>query len=204
MKKFELNYDEFKEDMKDIETRMKILRAEYNQYMSGFLKTPPTFTEAQIRKIIRKYAATRGLKGVHRFQYFNLVAKFNTMMEFYNRRIRDIAEGKQVNFGFVRDGQNIATTAKERSNEKPSFTLDRGHVISDVNRQITTVRDMYERWSEYNNNLQTPMSPMTLEKFKHVIQAKTDELRSKNECAAIRYKMVIKDGKISIRAKPIK
>jgi len=85
----EIAAEEFEKDMKEMTTRLKVLRAEYNQFLSGVMQAPPHFSEAQIRKIIRKYATTRGLKGVQRFQYFNLVAKFNTLMEFYNRRIKE-------------------------------------------------------------------------------------------------------------------
>jgi len=199
-----LGSDEFQKDMKDLETRVKKLRAEYNQYLVGVLKAPPTFSVAMIQKIVRKYAGNRTLKGPQRFRYFNLVAKFNTMMEFYNRRLRDIEKGRQTSFGYVKSDTEAMDTAKEKVKQMQPTPLDKGHILSDVKNQNTTMRHMFSKWNEFASHLDDATNKIDFDKFKKIIVYKTDQLLEAKECKAIKYKMTVVNGKIKIQAKPIK
>ncbi len=199
-----LGSEEFQKDMKDFETLLKKLRAEFNQHLVGNLKTPPDFTVAITRKLVRKYAGDRTLKGTQRFQYFNLVAKFNTMMEFYNRRIRDREQGKQLTFNIIKNGSNPGLdAARKKAQQMTPITPDKGHIVANPMRQSTTIRKMFETWTEYANHLEMPPD-MNLEKFQRVITQKTEQLLAEKQCKAVRYKLTVQDGKIRIQAKPIK
>ncbi|MBN1879263.1 hypothetical protein JW823_04055 [bacterium] len=203
MKKYQ-GSEEFQKDMKDFETLLKKMRAEFNQHLIGNLKTPPDFTVAITRKLVRKYAGDRTLRGTQRFQYFNLVAKFNTMMEFYNRRIRDKELGKQTSFGIIREGSSPEIeAARKKARQMEPVTPDKGHIVANPQRQFTTLKKMYETWTEYSNHLNLPPD-MDFDKFQRVITQKTEQLLSQKQCKAIRYKLTVTDGKIKIQAKPIK
>lgn len=198
------DYDpiEFEKDMKEVETRLKVLRAEYNQFLAGTLKFPPNFTEAQIRKIVKKYAGVKGLKGVQRFQYFNFVAKFNTMMEFFSRRLKDKQEGKGVYASAsiekqFRDGQGDP-------GGKPGSGKARTHVVADVRRQSTTIAALFDDWNMAAGYSSQPLAKINLEAFKDIIRSKTDQIRKAKGCDAVRYRIILEDGKVRIKAKPIK
>ena len=196
--------EEFQKDMKDFETFLKKLRAEFNQHLIGNLKTPPDFTVAQTRKLVRKYAGDRTLRGVQRFRYFNLVAKFNTMIEFYNRRLRDKDQGKPTSFSIIKDVDNpLLEAAKQKARQNTPVTPDRGHVVANPKQQKTTLKKMYETWNEFANHLEAPPD-MDYEKFQRIISLKTEQLIEQKQCKAIRYKLTVQDGKIKIQAKPIK
>ncbi len=208
MKRSDIDQEMFSKDMKDFDTRMRVLRAEFNQYLNGTLKFPPRFTEAQIRKIIKKYAAARELRGFERFQYYNLVSKFNTMMEFYSRRIREKQEGKRTTYGYIRpaneagNAKKTALTPKNiaaRKYRKPS-----GHIISNVKLQTGTVKAMFEAWNEVSSMAKSPPPNLNFETFKMMIQKKTDQIRAKKGIRAVRYRVMLEDGKVRIKAKTIK
>jgi hypothetical protein len=196
-----IDNDDFEKDMKEFEARIKVLRAEYNQYLGGSLKYPPNFHEAQIRKIIKKYASSKGLKGVQRFQYFNLVAKFNTMIEFYGRRIRDKQDGIVRHYGLLSPEQEDQLKLTRQSN--PSQTIDRGHIIADSSRQLTTVKSMFEVWNQRVASSSKPLAQMDFDRFKIMIQSKTEELCKVKGCKAVRYRIVLEKGQVKIKAKPI-
>jgi hypothetical protein len=194
--------EEFQVDMKNFETFLKKLRAEYNQHLIGNVQTPPEFTVAQVRKIIRKYAGDKTLRGTQRFLYFNLVAKFNTMMEFYNRRLRDIEQGRQTAFRITKPGKN-ESTAKPQHLKTGVPEQDRAYVIANTNQQQIAVKKMYEQWSQYSTIAESAPH-LDYDKFQTVIKKKTEQLLRQKNCKAIRYKLSIQDGKIKIQAKPLK
>jgi hypothetical protein len=198
------NEDEFEHDMKDFETRIKVLRAEYNQYLGGSLKYIPEFTEAQIRKIIKKYATTEGLRGMQRFQYYNLVAKFNTIKEFYGRRIRDIQKGITQHYGCISKDKEQELEKLRAAHRAKEPQKVKGHVVADVSRQDSTMKSMFEVWNECSNSATKPAPPLDFHKFKQMIKSKTDELKKAKECKAVRYRITIEKGQVRIKAKPIK
>lgn len=203
MKKFQ-GTEEFQKDMKDFETLLKKLRAEFNQHLIGNLKSSPDFTIAITRKMVRKYAGDRTLRGTQRFQYFNLVAKFNTMLEFYNRRIRDKELGRQTAFSLTKPNDSPELeAARQKARKMEPLNQDKGHVVANPQRQFTTIKKMYETWTEYANHLEKPPD-MNFDKFQQVIATKTEQLMAQRQCKAIRYKLTFQDGKIKIQAKPIK
>jgi hypothetical protein len=198
----EINLEEFEKDMKEMETRLKVLRAEYNQFLNGTLPCMPNFTVAQIRKIIKKYAILKGLKGIHRFQYFNLVAKFNTMFEFYNRRARDKQEGKSMSYSLTTSSKigELRQTFRPILKEAP---IDRGHIISDVSRQQTTMKTMFNKWLEFTEFQKGTSPKIEFNKFSQLIQSKTEQLMEKKKGRAVKFQMALKDGKVCIQAKII-
>lgn len=199
-----INPDEFEQDMKDLDTRLRVLRAEYNQFLSGALQHPPNFTVAQIRKLIRKYAMVKGLKGMQRFQYFNMVARFNTMQEFFGRRMRDRSEGKRMLYGFVKSEQDQAEKPVEALKRQSRPERDKGHIVADVRKQHGTLKHMFDKWNELSSEVSKPLPPIDFDKFKSMIQSKTEVLCSKKGCKAVRYRMVVEDGALRIKAKPVK
>ena len=199
-----LGSDDFQKDMKEFETRLKKLRAEYNQYIAGVLKSPPTFAVAMIRKIVRKYAGDRSLKGMQKFKYYNLVAKFNTMMEFYNRRLKQIQNGQQTTFGYIKDSDKTVSQARDKAKQIMPPPVDKGHIISNVNRQQATMKNMFEKWNEYASHVGSVQHQMDYDKFSKIINHKTQQLLEAKQCKAVRYKLTVQNGKIKIQAKPIK
>ncbi len=192
--------EEFQKDMKDFETLLKQLNAEFNQHLLGTLQAPPNFHIAQARKLVRKYAADRTLKGMQRFMYFNLVAKFNTMLEFYYRRLRDKELGRQTSFSLT---GAAADTKKTDRALLPIQPEDKGHTIIDGAKQQITLKKMYDTWVNFSKSLNTPLS-MDFEKFQQIINRKTEQLIEQKKCKAINYKLTVENGQIKIQAKPVK
>lgn len=196
--------EEFQKDMKDFEVLLKQLHAEFNQHLIGNLQAPPNFHIAQARKLVRKYAADRTLKGMQRFHYFNLVAKFNTMLEFYYRRLRDKEEGRRTSFSFIKkEAEQPAGAGTPVGTQSETPLEDKGHLVADVSRQQVTLKKMYATWVEFSKKLDSSSS-IDFDKFQQIIARKTEQLIDQKKCRAIQYKLTVQDGKIKIQAKPVK
>jgi len=144
---------------------------------------------------------------MERFKYFNLVSKFNTMIEFYGRRARDRFEGKRLTYGYVRgdsDKKSAEPAQPQTGMPDRSSQPAQSHVIADVKKQSTTIRHMYNTWNNLIPKTGKSAPDFDFNKFKEMIQSKTDQLRKVKGCKAVRYRITMDKGKIRIKAKPIK
>lgn len=199
----DLYLEELEEDLKQFENKLKILRTEYNQFFAGARKQPPVFTEIQVRKLIRKYAADKQLKGTHRFKFYNLIARFNTLREFWQRRIRIMEEGLQIGTK-AHAKQGDTSPYRHMGLVNSASVVDKGgqRVIKDPARQQSDIRVLYLNYIKaIRTNLGDEVS-VPFDKFKRQVMDTLDSIKTRKNCDAVRFRIDVKDGKVSLKAKP--
>lgn len=87
---------EISEDMDRFENLIKMINFEYNQYFAGNKKNPPIVYEREINKLIRKYNLYQIVNTTYRFKFNNLVAKFLTFRDKWNRKMMEFEGAKKV------------------------------------------------------------------------------------------------------------
>ncbi len=193
-------------DFKWLETKLKQLRAEFNQYFVGARKSPPNVTEIQIRKVIRKYAGSdKLLRGVDRFRYYNFIAKYNTLREYWGRRIRTMEEG--INIG---TRAHIETTPegvigdpadKHRSHQ---VSKDVNKLIKDPFKQKGDMRLLYISYMRNMKKLKSSTQPLKFEEFRGVIRKKMESMSERHKSNAVNFRVVLEDDKVKLKAKAVK
>lgn len=87
---------EISEDMDRFENLIKMINFEYNQYFAGNKKNTPIVYEREINKLIRKYNLYQIVNATYRFKFNNLVAKFLTFRDKWNRKMMEFEGAKKV------------------------------------------------------------------------------------------------------------
>lgn len=199
----DLYIEELEEDLRVFETKLLILRTEYNQFFSGNRKKPPIFTEIDIRKLIRKHAGDKQMRGTHRFKFYNLIARFNTMREFWQRRIRMAEDGLQIGTrAHLEQGDN--SPFRHLGLAKSSSVVDKAgqRVIRDPKRQQGDIRVLYLNYIKaIRSNLGDEVS-VPFDKFKRQLMDTLESIRTRKNCEAVRFRVDVTNGKVSLKAKP--
>ncbi|MBZ4644219.1 MAG: hypothetical protein PWQ25_179 [Deferribacteres bacterium] len=78
------------EDLERFENLIKIINFEYQQYFIGNKKNPPVVYEREANKIIHKYSLNQINSSTLRFRFNNLVARFVTFREKWNRKMMEM------------------------------------------------------------------------------------------------------------------
>lgn len=89
-----MNKDEIKQDLDNIERKIEQLKIEYEKFFVGITKVEPIVMKNQIVQLIKKYASTQFNNVMLSFRYKNLLARFLTYQEYWNRILKLIEEGK--------------------------------------------------------------------------------------------------------------
>lgn len=192
--------DAIDNDMKDLEYRLKMLRVEYNQYFVGARKEPPNFTDIQVRKIIRKYVGDKTLKGPQRFVFFNLVARYNTLREFWNRRIRlreQTATRGTAQSSVPKSLQDLYQQRLEES--KPRF--ENAYQIRDTQRDEKQLRRLYLNYVKALRQFQGDSGFVNYGKFSTMIRAKTQQMVNSKGHDAVQYRVSIDGNAVKLKAK---
>lgn len=89
-----MNKDEIKQDLDNIERKIDQLKIEYEKFFVGITNVEPIVLKNQIIQLIKKYASTQFYNVMLSFRYKNLLARFLTYQEYWNRMLKLIEEGK--------------------------------------------------------------------------------------------------------------
>ena len=84
------------EDLDQIETMVRRVQVEWEKFFGGLEKKPPTDLKARLEKLIRKYAYAEIRNHAERFRYQSLAARYTSLNEMWNKRLRAMEEGRPV------------------------------------------------------------------------------------------------------------
>lgn len=154
------------------------------RYFAGDLKLPPEELKTQITVRFRQIR-TAGVKGVaDNFRLNSLEARFNSQVDLYNRKLREREHGG----------------ARKKASAKPAPDPMKGVLVGsrgDNNAVEVLYKGLYLSSGSGNPG-------MDLEKFRSYIDRQAQVVRSKTGCDNIQFRIAVEDGKMKIKAKPVK
>lgn len=85
---------EIKADLDLMERQIEQLKVDYEKFFVGVIKVEPTQLRGVITRTIQRYNSIHITNAMLAFRYKNLVARFITYQEYWNRILRMIEEGR--------------------------------------------------------------------------------------------------------------
>ncbi|MGA1845939.1 hypothetical protein [Deferribacter abyssi] len=135
---------EIQEDLEKFESLIKSFNFEYSNFFAGNIKHPPIVKEREINKIIRKYNLYQITNPTLRFRFNNLVARFLTYREKWNRKMMEI-EGIKRNYikrGYLDDEtktykmESDTNTKIDKELEKLSDSYNKEKIKQIINKKV--------------------------------------------------------------------
>jgi hypothetical protein len=178
----------FKEDMEQLKRIMKQLEIEYEQWFSGATPKPPVDTRKRVEELIRKYSISmpQNLGDAAVFQMHQ--SKYNSYAEMWNRKIRQKEEGRLPG---QRDTVRPVGGEPPRPEREPAAGTDK-------------LRDVFDQFVAARQKTGQGAGGMSYEAFRQKLEQQADQLRAKGGYREVDFGVSIKDGKVSIVAKPKK
>lgn len=168
----------------ELAKRIEQFRIDALRFFAGDLKLPPEALKETISTNIRSLRSQRSQGAAERFRLGSLEAKFNSQVDLYNRRMREREVGARR--------PPVEDTAPPDPRE--GVVIGRS---SDGNAVEVLYQGLY-----LGNGQRAPN--MDLEKFRGYISRQADVIRAKTGCSDIHFRVAVEDGKMKIKAKPLK
>lgn len=165
-----------------VERDLQQLRVEFERYFNGALDLPPHDLRDQIKKRIRLLRGqTQG--PVENFRLNTLEARFNSYNEMFNRRVRDIEEGR----------------ASVRNRDNPSrVNVEEGVMVSG-RIDDSAAAAFYQRL--YGDS--DAAEKIDIDRFRGYLNQQTQKIRQRTGCRQVQFRLAREDGRFKLKAKAL-
>lgn len=156
-------------------------RIDFQRFFAGDLQRPPDELRERISKEIRRLQLSKLVTSANTFQLNSLEAQFNSQVELFGRRLR---EREQV--GGRRGGA-----------VKPQHDPQAGVVFGQDGAVEALYKGLYMRGGQANASID-------LERFRGHLSKQAAAIQAKTGAANIQFRIAEEDGKLKLKARPIK
>jgi hypothetical protein len=177
----------FQEDMAKLQRYFKLLEREYEQWFAGALQKPPSDTKKVVEDIVRKYNVTPPRNLAEQSLFSMLQARYTTYNEMWNRKTRLKEEGRLP-------GGPEQRPRASAPQPRPAATSS----ASDPYREV------FDSFVAAKKQAGEATSKLNYEAFRKTLEKQADQLRSARGFKDVNFGVSVKDGKVSVVARPKK
>jgi hypothetical protein len=169
----------------ELEAGVKRFTIDRQRYFAGDLHMPPEELKDRLSANFKRLR-NGGVKSVaDNFRLNSLEAQFNSQLDLYNRKMRERELG----------GKRPVVPAE------PAPPDPREGVVYGARGHENAVEILYKGLYLQSGN-RTP--PIDLERFRDYVGKQAETIRAKTGCDNIQFRVEIEEGKLKLKAKPIR
>jgi hypothetical protein len=193
------------EDLELLEKSIRQLQIEWEKFFGGVEKRPPNDLQKKVERMVRQfgYGESQSSNPTERFRAQTQVARFNTFNELWNKKLRALEEGKPLGVHGLKADQ--LPPPRPRAAEPPGPAAPRvpGEVrIDSPDQDAAAVRVLYESFAAARQA--TGEGIVKFESFQKLIAQQAARILEQKGARAVDFRIEAKDGKVSLKAKPVK
>lgn len=204
------------EDISLIEANINKLIHEYEQFFLGAEKGPRNRLNSQsaVERLIRKYSNQTIGNAALRFRYQNLVHRYNSLKQLWDRRLRMREEGIVIGArarsfsGNKRPLPPIqrkkeSYKEKSQSSKKPVKPKLFNATTREPQKEKEIVNSIYNQYMNAQKKSGSPIKKVSKEGFQKLISKQVQAIKKAHKCSAVNFRVQIQDGQVKLKAKPI-
>lgn len=198
------------EDLGDLERSIRHLQIEWDKFFGGVEKKPPNDLKSRVEALIRRHANAEMRNNAERFRYQSLAARYNTFNELWSKKLRAREEGKTLGVHGVRADILPPAPIAPAGDKAPASAVARAPVSfgSDEVRIARAddpqgVRELFTRFIEARQAA-GETAPVKFDNFQKLISTQAGRILSEKGASAVDFRLELKDGKVSLKAKPVR
>jgi len=184
---------DIEEDLTLLDARLKQLRVEYEQYFLGFRKREPQLLRGDVQKIISYYANVPIRNTGYRFKFNNLRARFFSLRRHWDETQRKIEEGRYAQHQFqaeLHDRERGLEAAAAAPGPRPADEDD----LDALFQAFVSAREATGQGT----------AGLSRERLASQLAEQRAALRERYGVSAVRFRVVVEDGRAKLKATPIR
>ncbi len=161
-------------------------RSTFERFFNGGLPLPPEEQRTRVQAQLRNLRNVNMPSAVDSFRLGDLEARFNSYNELFNRRVRDIEEG--------RHGPHKVFAFVEKQRFDPRGGISFG---SEIDPEAAEA--LYHGLSAGAGD----GPKFDLDSFQTYLKRQTAAIREKTGCTDVQFRVAEEDGKLKLKARPV-
>ena len=191
-------------DFDILERMIRQVQIEWEKFFGGVEKKPPMDTKARVEALIRKYAYAEIRNNTERFRYQTLSARYATFNELWNKRLRSIEEGRPVGLHGVHERHAAPPPMPPPAAPAARAARPSGEVrVKNPAGDTEAMRTLFDRFVEARKAA-GDAGAVKFESFQKIISQQATRILSEKGAQAVDFRLETKDGKVSLKAKPVR
>jgi len=171
------------------------LKAAYDQYFAGIERRPPDKLAEKVAREVRTLTSTVMTNTALRFRNQQAISRYNTYFQYWQRNLRELEEGRKPMRRVV--GSAAIPEANKAAEEKSSGVFEVSTSNSNKGEMDKLVSALNREYQSLGNG-KTP----DMNKVRSALEQQTKAIREKYGSEKVAFKVVKKDGKVTIKAGP--
>ncbi len=167
-----------------LEGGIRRLKIDFDRFFNGALPLPPEDQRKEVKRMLREARSRRLPTFAERFHLNTLEARFNTLNELFNRRLREL--------------ETIGTAPSAKTGAAPVFPA--AGLVVGTSPDLSAVTAIYnELYTSGGRQAKTDF-----DSFHSYLRQQIDTLRKRTGCEQVRFRVTSANGQPTLKAKPIK
>ena len=195
------------EDLDILEKSIRQLQIEWEKFFSGIERKPPVDLRTKLEGMIRRYSNAEIRNNTERFRFQNLASRYQAFAELWAKRLRAMEEGRPVGL----HGKAAAMAPPPHTNPEiaerlAAVSAARGTNevrVKDPTGDTEAVRTLFDRFLEARKQA-GESGAVKFESFQKIIAQQSARILNEKGASAVDFRLETKDGKVSLKAKPVR
>jgi hypothetical protein len=189
--------DNLEEDLRILDKKLGQLRLDYEQYFLGARPREPHLLRQEIQKQVNILAQTPMLNTALRFRFNSICSRFMAFRRQWDAILRQIADGTYKRHVFK---ANIRRRTPEESTEAPAAAPTAGAARA---APPTAGERLYAAYLEAAQRCGQDVGSLSPAKLAAAVKKQEAAIREKFGCERVRFKVVVEEGKVKLKASPV-
>jgi hypothetical protein len=190
------------EDLDALERMVRQLQIEWEKFFGGAERKPPMDLKGKVETLIRKWAYSEIRNNTDRFRYQTLSSRYNTFAELWAKRMRAMEEGRIVGLHGPKavphqEPSRAAAAAPAGGAPPGEFRISRPE------DEREAVRALFDQYMEERKRT-GEAGPVKFESFEKIIAQQASRILVEKGGQAVDFRLETKDGKVTLKARPVK
>jgi hypothetical protein len=162
---------------------IKQLQVDYERFFNGALPFPPEELRNRIQNQLRQLRNLNLTAAVDNFRMADLEARYNTYNELWNRRVRDLEEGRHAR-------------PPAAAPEAPRYDVERGILVAGAVETAAAE-------ALYHGLARSEAPKFDLDSFRAYLERQAAAIRTRTGCGQVQFRLAAEDGKMKLKARPV-
>ena len=184
--------------MMQLETEIRRLEAEFNMFFAGRLPRPPWETRARVAALVKKHDQSFIRNTADRFKFESLQSRYQKFIELWERQMTNRELGRPM--PGARRSEPPPQPRRPDPNDAPP--AESGVVRFARDQQLSAesepVKQLFAQLADAKK--QAGESPVAIDRLAALVRAQVDKFAAEGK--DVTFKVGLKDGKVSLTAKP--
>ena len=193
------------EDLDLLERWIRQIQIEWDKFFGGVERKPPSDMRTKLETLIRQYAYAEIRNNGDRFRYQSLSTRYSTMNELWNKRLRAMEEGRPAAHG--PKGMHVPAPPPpepRRAGAAAAGGAPPGEFrISRPENETEAVRALFDRYLEARKQTGEG-GAVRFENFEKITSQQASRILGEKGGQAVDFRLETKDGKVTLKARPVK